>query len=440
MVRRRILISAYACSPYEGSEHSVGWNLVTRLAKYHDITVLCGDLSGHLQLRHDHARYFAKNPPISGLSIHYVPPSPMVTAIERIHSGPGLWACYHAAYNLWQRKACCEARRLHQELPFDLTHQLNMTGYREPGYLWKLPIPFVWGPISGAADEPLTFLPLFSIRGKFGVTARKIVNSLQKISSRRPRKAAQRAAMLWTATSADYHMVTDTWRIPAEAMVETGTNPSPAAGVRLRSADEPLRLIWSGSHEPRKALPIVLHALTGLPCRDHIRLAVLGQGVENSAWRVLAERLGLGGLVEWPGRLPHDQALTQMAAAHACVFPSIREGTPHVVLEALSLGLPVICHDACGMGAAVTEECGIKVSLQDPQTSIAGFRAAIGRLLEAPSLLTRLSEGAIRRSHELSWDRKAEAIARAYDEVAESRMPGVSSARACRCRGRAPSR
>ena len=40
-----------------------------------------------------------------------------------------------------------------------------MVGYREPGYLWKIEKPFVWGPIGGLENSPWRFLPSLGIKG-----------------------------------------------------------------------------------------------------------------------------------------------------------------------------------------------------------------------------------------------------------------------------------
>ena len=43
-----ILVLAYAISPTRGSEYSVAWNYVTRMSKYHKLTVLYGCSGSHI--------------------------------------------------------------------------------------------------------------------------------------------------------------------------------------------------------------------------------------------------------------------------------------------------------------------------------------------------------------------------------------------------------
>ena len=157
----RVLLSAFAFSPCRGSECAVGWNIVNELAKLHDVTVLCGDLCGDMRTKNELARY-ALQAFNRKLTIEYVAPTRFIALLECLHNIPGLWGLYYCAYGLWQRKAYKRAKELHAEKPFDVAHQLNMIGYREPGYLWKLPIPFVWGPVGGAPNEPMSFRKMFS--------------------------------------------------------------------------------------------------------------------------------------------------------------------------------------------------------------------------------------------------------------------------------------
>ena len=424
MQRRNILVSAYAFSPYQGSECAVGWNIVIRLAKAYDVTVLCGDLSGTRRMKNDLERYFKLNPPIQGLCVHYVAPGLLIRFFEKMHTFPGLWMSYYLAYNLWQREAFKEACKLHMHRPFDLVHQLNMIGFRESGYLWRLKIPFVWGPVGGSPNEPLAFIGQFSLMGGLRVVVRNMINNFQKRTAWRSRLAAHCASKLWAVTSADVQTMRDLWGMNVEQMLETGVTVRHDLCPRSWGGQEALRIVWSGIHLPRKALPIFLHAVAGLEEKDRIIIDVLGEGPESAGWKALAERLGLNENVTWHGMLPHEKALSVMSDAHLMAFSSLKEGTPHVVLEALSLGLPVICHDACGMGIAVTKKCGIKIPLCDPQTSIEGFSQAIRRIFDDKALVESLSRGALERAAELSWDKKVEEIVAGYEDVVINRQEG----------------
>src|SRR5687767_7122074 len=157
--RRRVLVSAYAISPARGSESGMGWNICRRLADYHDVTVLCAEgMPGreHACYREEVDRYVGDHGPVRGLTVHYVD-RPAWSNLWQRERELFRRTLYYSGYKAWQRAAYRLGRQLHSARPFDLVHQLNMTGFREPGYLWKLDAPFVWGPIGGAADVPPAF-------------------------------------------------------------------------------------------------------------------------------------------------------------------------------------------------------------------------------------------------------------------------------------------
>lgn len=422
----RVLVSAFATSPFRGGEYAVGWKLAAALASFCEVDVICGDVSNDRVVKHDLTRWCKENSATVRLTIHYVEPSKMVMMLEWLHRLPGCWGFYYLAYNLWQRQAASVARRLVTQNHYDLVHQLNMIGYRECGYLWKLPIPFVWGPVGGGPNEPLSFLPLFSASGKVKVFLRTFINEVQKRICCRARKAAKRARKIWVVTDADYRMIHGLWGVECERMVETGTVYRPEGHVRSWDGKSPLRVVWSGIHTSRKALPIlilalekVLHSRPQSVSSPLIHVDVLGEGPEMTGWKRLAEKAGVSDSFVWHGKLPHDKALEVMNAGHIFAFPSLKEGTPHVVLESLSLGMPVICHDACGMGTVVNEDCGVKIPLTNPETSVRGFAEALGSLLDGNLSVEELSRGALARSKQLTWEAKAQQIFRAYQEVCD---------------------
>lgn len=413
----RILISAYYCSPYRGGESAVGWQVATELANHHDVTVVCGDLSAGATTGNDIARYRAEHGLPAGLEIQHVQLTGLGRTIHDLHGLPGLWFLYYEAYRRWQKQILRVVRDLHADKPFDLIHHVNIIGFREPGYLWQLGIPFFWGPVSGAPMVPPAFLKDFSPKERFRWGTRNFLNKLQIRLARRQPKAARAAAKVW-AVSAEDCATLARWSVGAEPMLETGCTPSHSGEIKQRAANDPLRLCWSGLFQGIKTLPVLLRAMAASNIHQ-IQLDVLGHGPEAERWKSLASELGLDGRISWHGMLPRDKALAVMRRSHALVHTSVKEGTPHVVLEALAMGLPVLCHDACGMGIAVTPGCGIKMPLDNPASSIYGFRDAMERLYSEPGLLEILSRGAMDRAKELTWDMKIQRFSQAYREATQ---------------------
>lgn len=179
MPRKRVLLSAFACSPARGSEPGIGWNIASRLGQYHDITILCSPQLADENYRAEIEQHLQSHGPIPGITVHYVNP-PLLSRLFQRPLISFAAPLFFLGYAAWQRKALAEARRLHAQKPFDIAHHLTITGFREPGYLWKLPIPFIWGPIAGASNIPWPFFKTFSLHDRMFYTLKNIVNELHK--------------------------------------------------------------------------------------------------------------------------------------------------------------------------------------------------------------------------------------------------------------------
>ena len=109
-----------------------------------------------------------------------------------------------------------------------------------------------------------------------------------------------------------------------------------------------------------------------------------------------------------------------MQDADVLVFPSLQEGSPTVVLEAMARSLPVICLDHYGMAEFVSSDCGIKLPVTHPNDVSKRFARAIERLARDPELVANLSLGARRRAQEYSWAKQAELMFLEYDRAIEA--------------------
>lgn len=181
----KILVSSYACNPYTGSEPGVGWGFVKALATAHELFVITDQQ--HKDDIESYLRNTNQSDGITEVKFAYI-------QRKRNHLLEWVWPpSYYWTYRRWQRDAFLLAEEMHETMGFDIAHHLTMTGFREPGYLWRLPIPFVWGPVAGMGFFPWRFLFKVGLRGGFHFFGYNILNFLEMMVSNRPRTAARRA-------------------------------------------------------------------------------------------------------------------------------------------------------------------------------------------------------------------------------------------------------
>lgn len=408
--RLRVLVSAYACSPYKGSEPGVGWGLISELAKYHDLWVIVEEEKFRLDIE----RFQASAPDLlKSVRFYFVHK-------QRNRWLRKLWPpSYYWYYRRWHQDAFHLALQLHQEVSFDLAHQLTMVGYREPGYLWKLDTPFVWGPVGGMGLFPWRFLPVVGGYGMLYYLGYNLFNWLQMNFLVRPKQAAKRAASgfangLIAATSENLDGAAKHWNCASMVMTEVGLPRKPIQQILERKVDEPLRLIWTGIHIPRKALNIALQALNRIPADVKWELHVLGKGPRTKAWQQLAKRLGIRTRCHFYGWVPREKALEVMQIAHGMLITSLRDLTSTVTVEALALGLPIICLDHCGFAGVVDETCGVKIPVTTPNEVVVAMAQAVEQLARDEDKRQTLARGALRRASNFLWAEKARVLDRIY--------------------------
>ncbi|WP_456415463.1 glycosyltransferase family 4 protein [Thiolapillus sp.] len=412
----KVLVNAYACNPRHGSEEGVGWNWVRLIAQFADPWVLVA--SHHQPEIEDYLQKHAEE--LRNVRFLYVPhkpwhyqPTPGWRRIEDSVFKPMM----NIAYALWLRDAFKLARRLHQTEGFDLTHQLTYVGFRFPGRLWKMNLPFVWGPVGGLENTPWRFLGVLGYRGAVYYAGRNLINSFQRITLRSSRKAFRRAQAVIAATGGIQQEIKRWYGVHSHVICEVGPPDCIAERILCRKPGEPLRLVWSGEHLPGKALPLLLKALAKLPGDLPWRLDILGAGPLSSNWRRLADELGIAGRCNWHGRLARDRALAVMGAGHLFVITSLKDLTSTVLLEALSLGLPVVCPDHCGFSDVVDSSCGRKLPLKSPHGLVRAYSEAIEKLAGDEQQRQMLANGALRRAGVFSWEQKQTELEALYKKA-----------------------
>lgn len=404
---KRVLLIAYACSPYRGSEPGVGWHRVFETAKYFETWVICKKQRHEEDIR----RYINENGEVPNLHFYFVPRTRFEKLLKQL---PGM---YYVAYNLWHRRAFRVAKKLDKELRFDIVHQVTFSGFREPGYSWMLDAPFIWGPVGGTQNFPWRFLTSAGINGSIREGLRSLINSLQFRYSPRLRKAIKRSRILLAANSVGVNDFKKIHRVSPICDLDVGVTDVFYRLPKDKACQEPLKLLWSGNFEHHKAFPLFVSALGKLPASVKYELKILGSGALQKRWQRMAKKEGIEAHCTWTGWLPHHEAMAQYDWADLFVFTSLRDTCGTVVVEALSRGVPIICFDHQGVGDVVTPECGIKIPVTTPRNAISQLTDAIASLAHDRSRLERLSHGATERAREYLWSVKGERMAKIYNDV-----------------------
>ncbi len=200
-------------------------------------------------------------------------------------------------------------------------------------------------------------------------------------------------------------------------MLDVGTKNHSDIHKYERMNSSVVKGIWCGQLIERKAAIILLKALASSKLtKEEIKFQIIGSGPLETALRKQSKAFGLNN-IEWIGTVDHDTVFKLMSEADFFVHTSLREATSSVIPEALSTGLPVICHNANGMSIAINDACGIQIPFISPDESVRGFHNAMENLLLNKKLLEKLKMGASKRSFEISWDAMAETMANDYTTV-----------------------
>ncbi len=412
---KKILISAYAVSPIRGSECAVGWEITKRLGKYFDVTVLvCENTPSNTQHYKEIQEYIKVNGSIE--NVHFIPiKMPRTSKKYTLLHDLGFWPAYYWGYKCWQKEAYRIALNLHAQKNFDITYQLNMIGFREPGYLWKLNVPFIWGPTNGFHSIPFRFINYFNGKEFLLQTLKHIANEFQISIAKRAKKAAIKAEIIWCVDEIALKKLIQ-WQGKAELMQETGlsTIPDHSKSNRYFDGVRCLNLVWSGMITTGKALSILIDALTQV--KDlNFHLTVIGDGPLSPT---LKKKAGsLKDKITWTGWLQKNEAIKKVNESDLLIHTSLKEGTPHSILEALGMGVPVICHDTCGMGAVIDEMNGFKIPYIDATTSINKIANILLKIIDNPNILNDRYNSIWTTTTDLTWDSKVKKIAIKIDEI-----------------------
>lgn len=257
---------------------------------------------------------------VDGVDVHYVRYAMLPKVSGSIQAVMEAWAAYPAV------------RRIHQQRPVDVINGrfIYPDGVAASIVGARLGIPVVLTALGTDID----------------------VYSRERFKEPQIRWALNRAAHV-TAVSPSL----------ADRILELGTAPSKVSSsvngidlerfrpdgrslLRERCGLDPERkvLVTLARLSSEKGLVFLLDALGRLAAsgRCDFHTVIIGDGPERRELEEQAARLGLNAALTFAGEIDHSEVPSWLRGADAFCLPSLREGTPNVVIEALATGVPVV--------------------------------------------------------------------------------------------------
>jgi glycosyltransferase involved in cell wall biosynthesis len=202
--------------------------------------------------------------------------------------------------------------------------------------------------------------------------------------------------------------------------------PAPVAAVTPPGATT---FVYMGRLVDWKAVDLLVEAFVRAAARTPMRLVVIGDGVERQSLEALAAQSGVLatsdgeiGKIAFVGWLPQQECARRLQDAEVLVLPSLLECGGAVVLEAMSMGKPVIATAWGGPLDYLDPSCGILVPPGDRPSLVAGLAEAMDFLARRPDQRLALgAAGAEKVRAEYDWRVKIDRMLSIYRAVAQER-------------------
>ena len=394
----KILLSAYACRPHQGSECGVGWHWAKQLAtKGYEVWVVTRTKNKSLI-----ESYLAIDP-IANLHFVYCDLSSWAKWWKPLPGGVYLY------YVLWQLRAYLSVKDLAKQVKFDLVHHVTFVSVRQPSFMGLLNIPFIFVPVAGGENTPRQLRKSYPLKGWMQDLVRDVVNSGVRFDPLMALTFAK-ASKIFVTSKQTQALLPERYRCKSKIQLAIGIdavaaaipvlpNNLPTAGFKILFVGR--LLYWKGLHFGIRALAQLYQDY------PNVQLTIVGSGSEEKWLQELAKGLNINHLIEWIPWMNQAEVMQVYQQHDVFLYPSLHDSGGMVVLESLVNGLPVVCLNLGGPGQIVDNSCGRVVKTQNlSETEIVkSLKNILQQLAQSKELLTQLSQGASVRCSEYGWDK-----------------------------------
>ncbi len=396
--KTKILLSAFACDPKEGSEKGNGWNWAVGLSKEgYEVHCLTRDIAKNSINQMDEAK---------NIVFHFIK---LPLGLEKLYGKSQ--AFMYLYYLIWQYIAYVKGKKLNKVINFKLVHHVTWGSVQLGSFMYKLPIPLIFGPAGGGQSAPAAFKKYFTT-GWLPEEKRNKVSTLLLKFNPASKKMYAAAHAMWVSNPDTAKLVKSNGGTNVFSTLDAALPNSffPESFTPKKNIGNTLKLLWVGRFMPRKGILLVVDVMNTLKHIPEISLTVVGDGEQKEEFLNMINKYGLGEKVFWKGKIPFEKVKEFYETHDAFLFTSLRDSCPAQLIEAMAYGLPIITINLHGQSFIVNDDTGFRCKCATPEEAIAELNDSILKLYNDPDLLTKMSIAAHEFALMQTWNKKITTI------------------------------
>ena len=403
-MNNKILVLCYMVSPTRGSEYSVAWNYIRSMSANNKLDVIYGASGEHMGDTREIEEYVARNC-IPNVTFHKIATDRMCECLNALNKKGVFRYSFYFAFRYWHYLAYREAVRLCAIQHFDLIHFLGPIGYREPGFVYKINLPYIWGPIGGTNFYPHKMFGFLPLRNRIKYGFRNFVNYLQLHFSFRVREVISRADILIASTTSVQQNIKEYFDRDALYCPENGIVEFVLSNAN-KVISSPIKLLCVGRLDSRKNFILALEALAKAKNKNHFRLTIVGDGPERTNLERHILKSGLKDIVSLTGAISRSDVQNLFENSDVQIITSLGEGNPTVIWEAMTYGVPTLTVDHCGMHDTVDDDTGWLLPVSYKKEMVDGLANLLDHIADNPDEILTKSKNVLKRCEKYNFDKR----------------------------------
>lgn len=351
----RILYYSFSCAPCAGSDEGLGWLWPYYMRDDHEVYVVTR------RDRKPQIERYLKEQKIANMHFFYCDIPDWMNFYYKTGKG------FLAYQKLWQYPAYGMIKKLHKKYQFDLIHHVSTTDFRLIGFVYKLNTHYILGPLGGAQQTP-AYLRDYTKSNSREEKMRAFINRMT-ILNPGYKKAINKADYIFLANRETYQYIypyireKEKCRLLLDIAIDKN-RILPEKAHRQQKADQEkiMTFLWSGRMVYRKGLAFLFDALDCIDRKLPYNLVLCGDGPEMGHLKEMSREKKLDGHIIFKGLLSYEKMQENYENADVFVFPSLRETSGTVLVEAMAQGLPVVALNQGGAALMISEKDGFLIS------------------------------------------------------------------------------